>query len=150
MKLLFPLILASCACGSDPQDKRKIDYQMSATPIGEPTMEYVILQHLDRRLIKIQDTRNYYAIDLDFILGDTFNPKVNPEIPPEKLKAEEEAYIKKIHDEGIWGYQIQRWYPEVDKGWIEIDSIWGFVGNDFEGSGYDTEFKDWVLRKNPN
>lgn len=88
------------------------------------------------RIIELADP----DIDIDNLKGDSFNPKANPDIPKTKLKAEERAFERRVIAEGVWGYEVQRWNPEVNKGWETLDAIWGFVGNDFEGSGYDTEF----------
>lgn len=66
--------------------------------------------------------------DYDNLAGDCFNPKVNPEIPIEQLKEEEQHFKDLIEREGVFGYVLERWNPEPNCGWEHVDSCWGFVG----------------------
>lgn len=83
-----------------------------------------------------------YDCDLDFLLGDTYCPKANPDIKPEILEREREAYIDRINRDGVWGY-VSQWYDGEE--WHDVGSIWGFVGDDFTGSGYDHDLMEAAL-----
>ena len=46
---------------------------------------------------------------------------------------------------GVWGYELQKWNPEVDKGWEHVDSCYGFIGNFKEENHYIVdEFKQQI------
>lgn len=96
------------------------------------------------RIVRVPD--RYYV--MEWLKGDCFNPEVNDDIPVEKLRQEEREFERRVEVEGVWGYLVQKWNPEVGIGWETIDSIWGFVGEDFHGSEAEDEFKallDWYL-----
>jgi hypothetical protein len=97
-------------------------------------MHEVIKQVGDMRLIRMPDEH----VDWDTLKGDLYNPTCNPDMTVNQLKDEERAFECRVNDEGVWGYEVQRWNGDIDGGWEHVDSIWGFVGDDFEGSGYDT------------
>jgi len=84
------------------------------------------------RIIEIMDDDLNWDRIKD-LKGDCYNPEVNKDICPEKLKEEEIAFEEKCWDEGLWGYALERWNPEVGAGWEVLDSCWGFVGR------YETE-----------
>lgn len=67
-------------------------------------------------------------IDLDHLKGDCFNPEHNPDIDPAKLKRDERDFERLVGREGVYGYTLERWNPEVGQGWEHVDSCWGFVG----------------------
>ena len=90
------------------------------------------------RLLIIPD----HYCDLDDLLGDSFNPSCCPEIPPAVLAREREVYIAKIDQEGVWGVVGQYWH-EGD--WQDADSCFGFVGDDWRGSGYDYDIMGAAL-----
>lgn len=46
--------------------------------------------------------------------------------------------------DGCWG-AIAEYWNEVGAEWMHADSIWGFIGDDFEGSGYDDDLKRAAL-----
>jgi hypothetical protein len=60
--------------------------------------------------------------------GDTYNHEVNPDIPLEQLQIEEKTFERQVETFGVYGYELQRWNSEIDKGWEHVDSCWGFVG----------------------
>lgn len=90
------------------------------------------------RLIKEVDD----AYNLSDLKGDTYVVKFHPEISPEKIRKEELEFEQRVETEGVWFYSLESWDSAIDGGWIHIDSIGGFVGDDFTGSGYDTEMLD--------
>jgi len=74
--------------------------------------------------------------------GDMFNPIVNPDIPPARLAAERAALIDRIERDGVWGVIGEYFDGEA---WQHGDSCWGFVGEDWKDSGYDTDIMDATL-----
>ena len=74
--------------------------------------------------------------------GDTYNPKANPDIPEERLKRERAEFAARIEREGVWGLIAQ---CRGTHGWETVDSCFGFVGEDWRGSGYDIDLKSAAL-----
>ncbi len=72
--------------------------------------------------------------DLDDLLGDSFTPKHCPEIPPRVLARERQAEVDRIANDGVWGVIGEYWHQGA---WQHADSCFGFIGNDWEGSGHD-------------
>lgn len=71
--------------------------------------------------------------NIDDLLGDYFNPDVNSDIDPDALEEQKQARMGRINYEGVYFHQLTvMGEPE--------DSICGFVGDDFYGSGYDSDF----------
>lgn len=95
-----------------------------------------IYQNNGFRIVEIAD-QSWNMADLK---GDCYNPKVNPDISFEKLKAEERDFERLVFEEGVYGYVLQEWNPEIGndlmtKGWEETNnSCWGFVGQFDENS----------------
>lgn len=73
------------------------------------------------------------------LCGDTYNPAANPDIPAEQLKKEKAAYRSRVNRQGVWGAVLEL-RAATDEQFNNDQSIWGFVGMDFVGSGYDTDF----------
>lgn len=76
--------------------------------------------------------------DLDYTFadacGDTYNPAANPDIDPAQLKKEQIAFKRRFNKERVWGVGLSiSGKPDYST------FIWGFVGDDFTGSGYDVE-----------
>lgn len=71
--------------------------------------------------------------ELDHLLGDCFCPIANPDIDPAELKRQKRNYLARINRQGVHGHTLHVLGNE-------LDSIGGFVGNDFYGSGYDVDF----------
>ena len=57
-----------------------------------------------------------------------FDPDCNKGLTVQKLKDQENAFEKQVEEEGVYGYELQRWNKEVNVGWEHVDSCWGFVG----------------------
>lgn len=72
--------------------------------------------------------------------GDCFNPEVNSNIDPEQLKKERKREMARFNRQGVWYHSL------VVMGEHQ-DSIGGFVGNDFYGSGYDNDFYHTAIEK---
>lgn len=57
-----------------------------------------------------------------------------PSTQRERIKTE---ILNRADDEGVWG--IVGEYRTPDGDWEHADSCWGFIGNDWRDSGYDTD-----------
>ena len=90
----------------------------------------IIHEFGEHRIIEIQGN----DFDIEDLKGDTYNPKWNTEISPETLRREELEFEAEIEREGVYGYELQKWNPEVNVGWEHVDSCWGFVGQYDESS----------------
>jgi hypothetical protein len=75
------------------------------------------------------------------LCGDTYKPEANPDIDPKQLAREKATFRSRVNRMGVWGVLVEvRPSREIewrDLGPEALDSIWGFVGGDFIGSGYD-------------
>lgn len=76
--------------------------------------------------------------DMDNLKGDCFDPRWINHITPERLKQEEKAFEQRVYDEGVWG-MVGRAKCKCCGEWHVADSVWGFVGDDWENSGYDID-----------
>lgn len=90
------------------------------------------------RILEIPDIN----ADFENLCGDTYNPKANPDIPPEKLKAELAEFTDLVNREGVFGYELQKWNPKPGIGWEHVDSCWGFVG---QYSETEETFKHYIV-----
>lgn len=84
----------------------------------------IIYEENNYRIIEQLDE----CFDLEDLKGDCFNPKHNPSIDIDTLKQEEIDFESLVNNEGVFGYVLEKWNPEIDKGWEHVDSCWGFVG----------------------
>lgn len=101
----------------------------------------IIWQENNFRIIEVNDC--FWKIE--DLKGDCFNQKVNSDIDPKQLEKEEISFQNKVNEEGIFGYVLEKWYPEVDTGWTEIDSCYGFVGKYQDYNHYIvSEFKNRI------
>lgn len=90
-------------------------------------MEYRTVWESEDRQFRILEIPDHDAC-MEDLKGDTYNPKVNPDIDPAKLAEEERHFEDLVNREGVYGYVLERWNPEPGKGYEHIDSCWGFVG----------------------
>jgi len=74
----------------------------------------------------------------DDLAGDMFNRKANPDIPESRMAKEEKEYRERIDREGVYGIVGEYFDGEE---WVDADSVWGFVGDDWRDSGYDSDIK---------
>ena len=96
-------------------------------------------------LVRLSIVADDTGWDLDELFGDTYNPKVNSDIDPERLARERREEVERVNSEGVWGIVGQYRCP-CCKTWINADSIWGFVGEDWKDSVYDTDIQDTTLK----
>jgi len=84
-----------------------------------------------KRIIEIKDE----TYDLEDLKGDCFNPEVNPDIPALDLKREERAFETMVEIQGVYGYVLETWNPEIDGGWeSDGSSCFGFIKTYVKGS----------------
>ena len=83
-----------------------------------------------------------HDICMDDLKGDFYDPRNNPDINANKLAREEKEFEERVASEGVWGFRAEYWNGAE---WIETDSIWGFVGDDFVDSGYDVDMMRGAL-----
>jgi len=83
-------------------------------------------------------------VDMDDLKGDCFNPKYVDHISPNRLKRQEKEFEQRVYDEGVWGI-VARVKCEHCGKWHVAASVWGFVGSDVEGSGYDIDIMSEAL-----
>jgi len=66
----------------------------------------------------------------------------------ERTQAKLELW-QKIERDGVWGIVVEKYF-KCDacgrQGWEQVDSCWGFVGDDWQDSGYDTDLKNQGLK----
>lgn len=72
----------------------------------------------------------------DDLFGDVFNPDANPEVKRHVMEREKQHEIDRANNDGVWGYIAEVW---TGREWQHVDSIFGFIGDDFHGSDYDTD-----------
>lgn len=82
--------------------------------------------------------------NLDDLLGDVYNPDVNTDIHPARLERERKQEIQRINDYGVWGI-VGEYKCECCGQWTQADSVWGFVGDDWTDSGYDSDVMQATL-----
>lgn len=89
------------------------------------------------RVSKEEDDRFSYR-DL---AGDCFNPRVVTDIPHEQLKRQEMAFKARIRNSGVWTMVSEYWTGREWESFVDLrsNSICGFVGDDFFGSGYELD-----------
>ena len=75
--------------------------------------------------------------------GDVFDPEVNDDIDPEELQTQCRRERARFNRAGTW-------FHSLNVLGNELDSMGGFVGNDFNGSGYDIDFYASALQQVQN
>jgi len=79
----------------------------------------------------------------DDLAGDCYDPEANPDINPNVLKKQEEAFRRRIDEEGVYVYSSAYLLPDGTT--EQADIIGGFVGDDFFGSGYESQVMEAAL-----
>lgn len=62
----------------------------------------------------------------------------------EKDAAKKEIW-ERIEQDGVWGIVVDKKCSECGH-WDEVDSVYGFIGNEYKNSGYDTDIKATGLK----
>lgn len=71
-------------------------------------------------------------LTFDDLMGDTFNRAANPDIPESRMAREEKAERERFERDGVVGI-VAKAHGE------HVDSVWGFIGDDWKDSGYDVD-----------
>lgn len=79
---------------------------------------------------------------LDDLFGDTYDPTVNSNVKPHVIARERQREIDRINSDGVWGL-VGQYFDGRD--WVDADSCFGFVGDDYKGSGYDLDIMSEAL-----
>ncbi len=96
---------------------------------------------LDKYCVRLRIVADECA-DIDDLKGDCYNPDVNIDISEKKLRAQEIEFEAHVNEDGVWGVIGEFWNGRE---WIETDSCFGFVGDDWQESGYDDDIKSATL-----
>ena len=67
---------------------------------------------------------------------------MNPEIPESRLNREKQEFLDKVNSDGVWGVIGEYFDGET---WQQADSCFGFVSDDWKGSGYDVDIMRQTL-----
>lgn len=70
------------------------------------------------------------------LFGDIFEPKANPDIKPHIMDRERREAEERLEREGAWGIVGEYFDGRI---WQSADACFGFVGDDYEGSGVDLD-----------
>jgi hypothetical protein len=96
------------------------------------------------RIAKVKDD----FCSIDDLAGDMFNPDVNDDISPAILKKQRRSFVARVNRSGVWGAVAETWNGrEWDDESAGHNSIFGFVGNDFIGSGYELQLLQEALER---
>lgn len=89
------------------------------------TTEYrVVYEQGPYRILELP----YTDFDIEDLKGDAYNPKCHPDMDPKTIAQEERDFEDSVNREGVFGYVLELWNPELGKGWTHVDSCFGFVG----------------------
>lgn len=72
------------------------------------------------------------------VIGDLFGDSTGCPGGDRQFAAEKKRLDHQILAEGTTGILSEFWTGKV---WREASAVWGFVGQDWKGSGYDTDLK---------
>jgi hypothetical protein len=103
------------------------------------------------KIVKVSDDiRMIVVVDNDYdienLKGDSYNPEVNPDIDIDLLKRGEEEFEDRVSEEGVCGIISQFKCPCCGS-WMDADSVFGIVGDDWTESGYDTDLINSAKQK---
>ena len=79
-------------------------------------------------------------VDLDNLFGDTYNPACHPDIPREQIERERREEIVRANRMGVVGI-VGAYSLSAEAPYMQADSVWGFIGDDWKGSGYDADIR---------
>ncbi len=83
--------------------------------------------------------------NMDDLKGDTYNHKVNHDIPIAQLLTEERNFELKVERQGVYGLIGKARNNQGE--WDHVDSCFGFVGTDYLNSGYDEDIAQSTIKK---
>lgn len=103
----------------------------------------IIFEQGPYRIVEVPDT----DFDFENLCGDCYNPTANPDIDPAELKRQKAEFADLVNREGVFGYVLEKWNPEVGKGFEHVNSCWGFVG---QYSETKDKFKHYIVEELKN
>jgi len=60
-------------------------------------------------------------------------------------KREKAEILTRANNEGVYGFVCEIRNPYRHELWEQVDACWGFIGDDWRNSGYDTQAKDSAI-----
>jgi len=106
-------------------------------------MKNIIFENQNYRIVELYDE---YA-DMEDLKGESFDPKVNPDIDPKVLKEQEVAFEQEVFEKGVFGYVLEK-KCQACGNWEHKDSCWGFIGIHANENHYIVEEFMETIRKN--
>lgn len=101
----------------------------------------VIKEFKNYRIIELPDLH----ADIKDLKGDCYNFEASGYTGTrEELLKEEKAFEDLVNREGVFGYVLEKWNPEIGAGWEHVDSCWGFVG---QYSPTDETFNHYIVKE---
>jgi hypothetical protein len=91
----------------------------------------------DKGLVRLNTVPDDSA-EMDDLKGDTYNREANPDIQESRMAREEKEFEEKVARDGVWGV-VGEYRVSEDEEYEHADSCFGFVGDDWKDSGYDTD-----------
>ena len=76
------------------------------------------------RILQVTDE----TATLEDLKGDCFNPACVDHISAEDLRKQELEFEALVEREGVFGFVLEKWNPEVGRGFEHVDSCFGFIG----------------------
>lgn len=125
--------------------KGELSYMAGVLP---ETYRHVVETTVTGRIFYLLEAAGHVSIlkefdqewSFDDLLGDTYDPDANPDMNRNLILKQKKEQLERIEREQVWFY-----YTAVkrhrSKGWDETEACGGFIGDDFEGSGYDEDFR---------
>jgi hypothetical protein len=92
----------------------------------------------EQRLVAIHE--NPDDLSFDDLHGDTFDVTIDHGINVNVVRKQRAEAMDRLEQEGQWAMEAVFRDPGED-GWHSADSIGGFVGEDFWGSGYEDDLR---------
>jgi len=96
------------------------------------------------RVVLVEDD----TYSFEELCGDVYSPEANPDVDVTVLARQKRAFRARVNKDGVYGSVAQVRETPLDE-WVVIESIWGFVGDDFIGSGYESDFinaaSEWLF-----
>lgn len=115
---------------------RKLNWPaIKAFEISKVESEFASLERLGRVRFSVQPDLDWSFEDL---AGDAFNRRVNPDIQESRMVREEQEFRDRIEQDGVWSIISE---VMCDDGWETAGSSYGFIGDDWKDSFYDTDVK---------
>ena len=128
--------------------KRMLDlgYSIKINQIPSEIIMELIHSESNYRIIELHDD----YINMKDLKGNCYNPSANPDIDVKVLELQEKAFEEKVYSEGLYGYELQKWSPQINIGWEHVDSCWGFVGTHKDNDHYIIEeYRDKIKHELP-